>query len=332
MSGPGSELREDIGSSPLAAGLRELRGRTGLSLAGLAARTPYSKSSWERYLNGKKLPPRDAVEALCRLAEEPAGRLLALWELADADWSGRGRSGTVQGRGAADATRRGPAGGTASTPGAAVIAAAVSRAEAVPQAEAVPEGVPGAVPQAKAVPGAEAVPRAEGDGPQVMPGRKQPPRRGVAVLAGACVGVLAVVMVLAFREAEGSPSEGAAPGASETTGCRGAACDGKDPESMYCDRPEQLVTPAERTAAGGEHLQIRYGTVCGAVWGRLRNGRVGDRIEVSAPGARPRSVRVRDRFDAEGYLVTPMAPARRPDGIRLCLYPAGGGARECFTG
>lgn len=300
MSGPGSELREGVGSSPLAAGLRELRGRTGLSLAGLAARTPYSKSSWERYLNGKKLPPRDAVEALCRLAEEPAGRLLALWELADADWSGRGRSGTDRGRGAAEAPGRGPAGGTASAPGAAVIA--------------------------------EAVPRAESGEPQVVPGRKRPPRRGVAALAGVCVGVVAVAMVLAFREGERSPSEGAAPGASETTGCRGAACDGKDPESMYCDRPEQLVTPAERTAAGGEHLQIRYGTVCGAVWGRLRNGRVGDRIEVTAPGARPRSVRVRDRFDAEGYLVTPMAAAHRPDGTRLCLYPAGGGAGECFTG
>ncbi|MFI9080652.1 helix-turn-helix domain-containing protein [Streptomyces sioyaensis] len=306
MSGPGSELREGVGSSPLAAGLRELRGRTGLSLAGLAARTPYSKSSWERYLNGKKLPPRDAVEALCRLAEEPTGRLLALWELADADWSGRGRSGTDRGRGAADAGRKGSARGTVSAPGAAVVAEAVPRAAAVP--------------------------RAEGGGPQVVPGRKRPPRRGVAALAGVCVGVLAVVMVLAFREGERSPSEGAAPGASETTGCRGAACDGKDPESMYCDRPEQLVTPAERTAAGGEHLQIRYGTVCGAVWGRLRNGRVGDRIEVSAPGARPRSVRVRDRFDAEGYLVTPMAAAHRPDGTRLCLYPAGGGARECFTG
>ncbi|WP_261801965.1 XRE family transcriptional regulator [Streptomyces sp. ISID311] len=316
MSGPGSELREGVGSSPLAAGLRELRGRTGLSLAGLAARTPYSKSSWERYLNGKKLPPRDAVEALCRLAEEPAGRLLALWELADADWSGRGRSGTGRGRGAADAARTGSARGTVSAPDAAVIA------EAVPPVETVPE----------AAPRAAAVPRAEGGGPQAVPGRKRPPRRGVAVMAGACVGVLAVVMVLAFREAEGSPSEGAVPGASETTGCRGAACDGKDPESMYCDRPEQLVTPAERTAAGGEHLQIRYGTVCGAVWGRLRNGRVGDRIEVSAPGARPRSVRVRDRFDAEGYLVTPMAAARRPEGTRLCLYPAGGGAGECFTG
>ncbi|MDG4865526.1 helix-turn-helix transcriptional regulator, partial [Streptomyces sp. T-3] len=68
----------------LAAGLRVLRGRTGVSLAVLAARTPYSKSSWERYLNAKKPAPRQAVVALCTLAGEPAARLLALWELADA--------------------------------------------------------------------------------------------------------------------------------------------------------------------------------------------------------------------------------------------------------
>ncbi|NJP72777.1 XRE family transcriptional regulator [Streptomyces sp. C1-2] len=73
----------------LAEGLREMRARTGLSLVALAERTAYSKSSWERYLNGKKPVPRQAVEALCAMAGEPAGRLLALWELADAEWSGR---------------------------------------------------------------------------------------------------------------------------------------------------------------------------------------------------------------------------------------------------
>ena len=70
--------------------LRELKTRTGLSLAGLAARTPYSKSSWERYLNGRTLPPREAVEELCRLAGEPVGRCVALWEIAEAETSGRG--------------------------------------------------------------------------------------------------------------------------------------------------------------------------------------------------------------------------------------------------
>lgn len=62
--------------------LRDLRTRTGLSLAALAAKTAYSKSSWERYLNGRTLPPRQAVLALCALAGEPPDRCLALWELA----------------------------------------------------------------------------------------------------------------------------------------------------------------------------------------------------------------------------------------------------------
>ncbi|MFD5848431.1 helix-turn-helix domain-containing protein [Streptomyces chartreusis] len=73
----------------LAAVLRELKGRTGLSLAGLAAKTAFSKSSWDRYLNGRTLPPRDAVQELCRLAGEPEGRCLALWEIAESAGSGR---------------------------------------------------------------------------------------------------------------------------------------------------------------------------------------------------------------------------------------------------
>ncbi|MGW4173674.1 DUF2690 domain-containing protein [Streptomyces chartreusis] len=73
----------------LAAALRELKGRTGLSLVGLAAKTAFSKSSWDRYLNGRTLPPRDAVQELCRLAGEPEGRCLALWEIAESEGSGR---------------------------------------------------------------------------------------------------------------------------------------------------------------------------------------------------------------------------------------------------
>lgn len=62
--------------------LQELKQRTGLSLAQLANATTFSKSSWDRYLNGKSLPPRSAVEELCRLAGEPADRPLALLDIA----------------------------------------------------------------------------------------------------------------------------------------------------------------------------------------------------------------------------------------------------------
>jgi hypothetical protein len=69
--------------------LRELKDRSGRSLETLAVETAVSKSSWQRYLNGAKLPPRYAVEALARLAGEPAERPLALWQQAEAAWSRR---------------------------------------------------------------------------------------------------------------------------------------------------------------------------------------------------------------------------------------------------
>ncbi|MFE0388476.1 XRE family transcriptional regulator [Streptomyces bungoensis] len=68
---------------PLLATLRELKDRTGLSLAALAARTPYSKSAWHRYLTGTKRPPRPAVEALSRLAGADPVAVLALWAAAE---------------------------------------------------------------------------------------------------------------------------------------------------------------------------------------------------------------------------------------------------------
>ncbi|ANP55391.1 transcriptional regulator with XRE-family HTH domain [Streptomyces griseochromogenes] len=66
--------------------LRVLKGRTGLSLAELARRTAYSKSSWQRYLSGARLPPRGAVQVLGRLAGADQARLLVLWELAEQAW------------------------------------------------------------------------------------------------------------------------------------------------------------------------------------------------------------------------------------------------------
>ncbi|MEU9203265.1 helix-turn-helix transcriptional regulator [Streptomyces sp. NPDC048332] len=92
--------------------LRELRAGTGLSLAALAARTPYSKSSWERYLNGGTLPPRQAVEQLCALAGVDPRRPVAQWELAETVWSGRAGAGRQRPAGeeeaAAPADRPGP--------------------------------------------------------------------------------------------------------------------------------------------------------------------------------------------------------------------------------
>ncbi|WP_433397197.1 helix-turn-helix domain-containing protein [Streptomyces sp. CA-146814] len=76
-------LERTAEESACAEALRVLRRHSGLSLKELAARTPYSKSSWERYLNGKGHPPRAAVMALCSLARQPPAHPLALWERAE---------------------------------------------------------------------------------------------------------------------------------------------------------------------------------------------------------------------------------------------------------
>ncbi|MFD3375428.1 MULTISPECIES: peptidoglycan-binding protein [unclassified Streptomyces] len=73
--------------------LRRLKDHSGLSLRQLAAKTGYSTSSWERYLGGRSLPPREAVEAMARIGGDDPTRLLALHEVAAEAW-GEGRAGT----------------------------------------------------------------------------------------------------------------------------------------------------------------------------------------------------------------------------------------------
>ena len=52
--------------------LRRLVDRSGLSIAAVADRTGYSKTSWERYLNGRLLAPKGAIVALAET--EPVNR------------------------------------------------------------------------------------------------------------------------------------------------------------------------------------------------------------------------------------------------------------------
>ncbi|WP_344319385.1 peptidoglycan-binding protein [Streptomyces yatensis] len=77
--------------------LRLLKDRSGLSLVSLQTKTPFSGSSWERYLNGKVLPPEAAVEALARIAGEDAGPLLELRDAAERTWNTASDAGAMAG-------------------------------------------------------------------------------------------------------------------------------------------------------------------------------------------------------------------------------------------
>ncbi|MFG2886339.1 XRE family transcriptional regulator [Streptomyces sp. NPDC048297] len=67
--------------------LRRLVDRVGLNAATLAARTGYSESSWEHYLNGRLLAPKAAVIALAEVTGTSPVHLTTLWELAERAWN-----------------------------------------------------------------------------------------------------------------------------------------------------------------------------------------------------------------------------------------------------
>ncbi|MEV6940652.1 peptidoglycan-binding protein [Streptomyces sp. NPDC051172] len=66
--------------------LRRLKDASGLSLRDLADGTGYSSSSWERYLGGRLLPPREAVESMATAVAADSARLLARYERARDAW------------------------------------------------------------------------------------------------------------------------------------------------------------------------------------------------------------------------------------------------------
>lgn len=65
--------------------LRTLKDNTGLSLAGLSARTHYSRSSWERWLNGKRLITAQALTSFAEAAGADSARLTGLLHDARSD-------------------------------------------------------------------------------------------------------------------------------------------------------------------------------------------------------------------------------------------------------
>ncbi|MEV8016552.1 helix-turn-helix domain-containing protein [Streptomyces sp. NPDC086554] len=77
--------------------LRRLKDHSGLGLAALASRTGYSRSSWDRYLNGRSLPPAEAVEALARACDSEPAPLLALREVAAEGWESDADTGAAVG-------------------------------------------------------------------------------------------------------------------------------------------------------------------------------------------------------------------------------------------
>ncbi|MFK4544324.1 hypothetical protein RKD29_003920 [Streptomyces tendae] len=298
----------------LVAALRELKAGAGLSLAALAERTAYSKSSWERYLNGKGLPPRQAVRELCRLANEPDGRLLALWEIAEPHWSGRAATAApTPAAASAPASVSAPASASASAP--ASVSAPTSVSAPAPPADESPQSRP-----RKASPPA---------------GTRRRPVRGGLLLAltsayTVIVGGAAVLLFLLLPDSEAQEEE-PPPSAipfSLAPLCHGAACEGRDPMRLICGiGPDTLAS--HRTATGA-HVELRHSKKCGASWARTWGTEIGDRLDVTAGGP-THEVRIGNEDDAAAFMYTEMTEVSPGSTVRACFRPAtADGEPECF--
>ncbi|GGN00483.1 helix-turn-helix domain-containing protein [Streptomyces fuscichromogenes] len=261
--------------------LREAREETGLSFAALAARTAYSKSSWERYLNGKTLPPRDAVETLAKLSGADPVRLLALWQLADRAWSGRdARAAEPQAAGRAEAP---------------VVDMPPERsAESAPASGAPVERT-----------------REDHDGPAP---RVRRPRRGIVLLVAAGTVLVTALAVGAAAWTYGGGHGAPTPGPTSGT-CRGANCTDRDAEQHDTDCWTDAGTRARREISG-RIVELRFSPTCRAAWGRVTDPHDGDRLRVDTTDGRQQSrlVLVPDR-----YLYTLMIGIGRPSEARACV-------------
>ncbi|MGW2655467.1 DUF2690 domain-containing protein [Streptomyces sp. NPDC001478] len=329
--------------------LRRLVDRSGLGIAALADRTGYSKTSWERYLNGRLLAPRGAIVKLAEVTGTDQGHLNTMWELAERAWSraemrhdmtmeairiAQARAALEEAAGPRGHGRSRPPGnqgrpGTATgprTPSVPLQRGAYPRVPQQPQAG--PDSAPGhGLPPAVAYAAGLGTP----------PPAARPARRRPAVIAAAVVGALLVVTGAALllvpgddpdtaeAAATGSPAAPATSAARLPAGveCSGSACAGEDPERMGCGG-EHARTLSTATV-GSRLIEVRYSEPCGAAWARITQGAPGDTVEITA-GAKGQKGAV----DTAAEVYTPMVAAKRPADVRACATLATG-TRGCTS-
>ncbi|KQX71028.1 XRE family transcriptional regulator [Streptomyces sp. Root1310] len=306
--------------------LRRVVDRTGLSVAAVADRTGYSKTSWERYLNGRLLAPKGAIVALAEVTGTPPIHLTTMWELAERAWS---RSEMRHDR-TMEAVRisqaRAALGEFGPPPD--VRERDVGRIAVTPGV-AGPAGVSPTLPPSRDARGsAGGAPR--GSGPGSGPGGSGP-RRTTLFLAGV-VGVVTIV-VGAFLLTDGgdpqqavgttgSPSPAsAAPGTALPSGvlCAGADCTGRDAEETGCSG--DLATTAKTATVGTTLVEVRYSRTCGAAWGRITGAAQGDEVRVTVGPVRQTGA-ITVAGDTIAY--TPMVAVKSATDATACAALASG--------
>jgi len=268
--------------------MRRLRGESGLSFGRLADKTHYSRSSWERFLNGKQLPTAVALEEFAAVMQADVDFLLGLLERAvEAGDSAEAEEPTEAG----EPTQAGEPAEPESPPTLPDSPLAVTRdwKPGVRRAGLVTVGaVAGSLVTAFAF-GAGVIGGAADNS-------RSPSSSGSSSTAASAAN-------LSQQSRQNPP-----PGCSEDT------CLRRDPQAMDC---QWDATTARETWLRGMHIELRYSAACGSVWGRVESGAVGDSVTIKDKYGLELSATIRvDRDTYTSMLaVTSEAP---PSTVTVC--------------
>ncbi|GGU59593.1 DUF2690 domain-containing protein [Kitasatospora aureofaciens] len=257
MASAWKDLPEEL-SEParlLAEELRTIKDTAGLSLSELAGRTHYSRASWERWLNGKRVVTEQALEALIRAVDCDAAALRRLWRRA---------------------TERTPEVAGAEVAGAEVADAEVAHAEEPTTDEPTAETVEGPSARTAAEPAGEPVPTAE-EAPEAAVAWW---RRPAALVSGAVLlGLLLVLVGLRVSRHDDQASAADAPAATATPAtakpapsdppCRAVGCAHKDPKTTGCGKDARTL---QTQVIGKVVVYLRYSRTCQAAWAAITEG------------------------------------------------------------
>ncbi|GGU10378.1 helix-turn-helix domain-containing protein [Streptomyces violascens] len=280
--------------------LRRLVDRSGLSVAAIADRTGYSKTSWERYLGGRLLAPKAAVLALAEVTGTHPVHLTTMWELAERAWS---RSEQRHDR----------------TMGATQVAQARAALGEFGPAEP-PGGVRAHTPSAGLTDRRPKQAKQWAPKPPAAPGHHR--RRIVMFLAGVVGALLVITSAVLLtdlgksdgkQQAKPTPTHSApAPVLPAGVKCVAASCTGQDPEVMGCT--DKLVQTVGSAKVGVAVVEVRYSRTCGAAWARLKQVAPGDRVQISSGGTAGEAVVA----DAYRDTYTKMLAVSGPAAAKAC--------------
>ncbi|MEK9518736.1 DUF2690 domain-containing protein [Streptomyces venezuelae] len=330
--GEGQDAELRLARDRVLLGMRRIKEEFGLSYGRLADRTHYSRSSWERFLNGKQWPSRAAIQQLAEVVGEDPAELLRLWEQAE-ELMRRSRSAgapaehregveTREGVEARDRSEDHEKAGTHERVGTHEhVGAPAPRHH---EDDVLPDGDAALRQGVDARSGSRSTgtraPRSGDTTAKSWPGSVVGRAKPVVHMAiGAVLGALVVIAVLAVispaggpRGEAGRPTQGkrdsgltaqSATGRTQSPapdhpvpGCSGESCLGREPQTMNCQWDAKTV---RLLYLRGLRIQLRHSAACKAVWGRLENGAVGDGVIITDKGSRTEEATI--RVDRDTY-------------------------------